>query len=158
LDGRTSVARLFAAGEAACTGVHGANRLASTSLLEGVVFGARAGQTMRETPRGLPLDLPPVRDLGRGSGIVSEIQRIAWEHCGIVRSAEGLTEGRARLESFVPESPEERNMRDVALLIARCALARKESRGAHFRSDYPEKRAAFEKHSVVRQDADVHFR
>jgi L-aspartate oxidase len=87
-----------------------------------------------------------------------EIRRIAWEHCGIVRSAEGLTQACAQLEALDPSSPEGRSMRQVALLIARCALARKESRGAHFRSDYPQKDEAFEKHSVVSRDIDVAFR
>jgi L-aspartate oxidase len=88
----------------------------------------------------------------------SKIQRIAWERCGIVRSGEGLGQAVEQLESLAPESPEERNMREVALLIARCALARKESRGAHFRSDYPESCDAFARHSVVSRQADVTFR
>jgi L-aspartate oxidase len=158
LDGRTSVARLSAAGEAACTGVHGANRLASNSLLEGVVFGKRAGMAMRETPRNAAPGLPPVRDALHADESALEIQRIAWEHCGIVRSADGLKEGCARLETLTPTSPEERNMQQVALLIARCALARQESRGAHYRSDYPEKSPVFEKHSVVKRDGEVFFR
>jgi L-aspartate oxidase len=163
LDGRSSVARLFAAGEAACTGVHGANRLASNSLLEGVVFGIRAGRAMRETkgtdpdPKGTP-HLAQTARPGTGRSVASEIQRIAWEKCGIVRSAEGLREAAAQLEALSPQSPEERNMRQVALLIARCALAREESRGAHFRTDYPETRETFARHSVVCQQADVTFR
>src|ERR1035437_2941067 len=167
LDGRTNVARLFAAGEAACTGVHGANRLASNSLLEGVVFGIRAGRAMREADpadpgtapgqEGTPRAAQEAR-LGRGMSVPDAIQRIAWEKCGIVRSAEGLREAAAQLEALAPESPEERNPRQVALLIARCALARQESRGAHFRTDYPETREAFARHSVVSRQADVTFR
>ena len=167
LDGRTNVARLFAAGEAACTGVHGANRLASNSLLEGVVFGIRAGRAMREADpadpgtapgqEGTPRAAQEAR-LGRGMSVPDAIQRIAWEKCGIVRSAEGLREAAAQLEALAPESPEERNPRQVALLIARCALARQESRGAHFRTDYPETREAFARHSVVSAGADVTFR
>ena len=167
LDGRTNVARLFAAGETACTGVHGANRLASNSLLEGVVFGIRAGRAMREvkgtgkTAVDSRHPLPEVRwqsDLSRAAGTAVEIRRIAWENCGIVRSAQGLREAAQQLEPLVPQSPEERNMRQVALLIARCALARQESRGAHFRTDYPEAREAFARHSVVVQEANVTFR
>jgi L-aspartate oxidase len=158
LDGRTSVPRLFAAGEAACTGVHGANRLASNSLLEGVVFGIRAGRAMRETPRAALHGLPPVSPTAYSSRFANEIQRIAWEECGIVRSAEGLARACARLEALAPSTPEERSMRQVASLIARCASARKESRGAHFRVDYPEKSTAFEKHSVVSRDTGVAFR
>jgi L-aspartate oxidase len=168
LDGRTNVARLFAAGEAACTGVHGANRLASNSLLEGVVFGIRAGRAMREatgtdkTAMGFRRPLPETRwqsCLSPVPGIVAaDIQRIAWENCGIVRSADGLREAAAQLEALAPQSPEERNMRQVALLIARCALARQESRGAHFRTDFPETREAFARHSVVAREAGVTFR
>ncbi|MCU1236548.1 MAG: L-aspartate oxidase [Candidatus Solibacter sp.] len=158
LDGRTSVPGLFASGEAACTGVHGANRLASNSLLEGVVFGIRAGRAMRETPSTAPHSLPPDAATAYHPGLAEKIQGIAWEGCGIVRSEEGLTRACTQLESLAPVSPEERSMRQVALLIARCALARKESRGAHFRVDYPDKVAAFEKHSVISRSQDVAFR
>ena len=168
LEGRTNVARLFAAGEAACTGVHGANRLASNSLLEGVVFGIRAGRAMREvtgtdkTAMSFRRPLPETRwqsCLSPHQGIVApEIQRIAWQNCGIVRSADGLREAAVQLEALAPQSPEERNMRQVALLIARCALARQESRGAHFRTDFPETREVFARHSVVAPEADVTFR
>ena len=83
----------------------------------------------------------------------SYIRRVAWEKCGIVRDAEGLREACRLLEPHTGE-----NAALVALLIARCALAREESRGAHFRTDYPEKRAQFARHSVVSRDADVAFR
>jgi L-aspartate oxidase len=165
LNGRTSLPRLFAAGEAACTGVHGANRLASNSLLEGVVFGARAGRAMREYAGSPPPAnvSRPVR-VGPGGLPQSEIQRIAWEQCGIVRHGEGLRAACARLDrSEPPTSPlaphyaEARNMQQVAWLIARCALAREESRGAHFRADFPAKSAAFVKHSVVTGD-EISFR
>jgi L-aspartate oxidase len=156
LDGRTNIARLFAAGEAACTGVHGANRLASNSLLEGVVFGIRAGRAMREAREATHAAVES-RSIHAPAPYLAEIQRIAWEKCGIVRSAEGLREAEERLEALKTESPEERNARQVALLIARCALAREESRGAHFRSDYPKARDAFARHSVVTKE-DVTFR
>ena len=90
LDGRSSLPRLFVAGEAACTGVHGANRLASNSLLEGLVFGARAGRAMRESAAiGAGHAAPPVGDWPGGLPR-HEIQRIAWERCGIVRHGDGL--------------------------------------------------------------------
>jgi L-aspartate oxidase len=165
LHGRTSLLRLYAAGEAACTGVHGANRLASNSLLEGVVFGARAGRAMRETasaPGGAALAFSEPQPGGLSQ---VDVQRIAWERCGIVRDAEGLKAACACLEQTRPgaggagfEAFEARNMQQVALLIARCALAREESRGAHYRTDFPEKRAAFEKHSVAVKDGDIAFR
>jgi L-aspartate oxidase len=90
---------------------------------------------------------------------VDETQRVAWEKCGIVRDGKGLSEACERLaRPAQPEGSEARNMREVALLIARCALAREESRGAHFRTDYPGKRAEFAKHSVVSKDAEIVFR
>jgi L-aspartate oxidase len=164
LDGRTSVPRLFAAGEVACTGVHGANRLASNSLLEGVVFGARAGRTMQEWTSA------PRPGEGSAAGFrpsawkAADIRRLAWERCGIVRCGDGLRQAIEQLEQdrpepreFSPEAAEARNVRQVALLIARCALAREESRGAHFRTDFPVKRAEFEKHSVIGKDVGIRF-
>jgi L-aspartate oxidase len=158
LDGRTTLPRLFAAGEVASTGVHGANRLASNSLLEGVVFGARAGRAMRES--AAVIEIVPVREPAGGSaGSAERTQRVAWEKCGIVRDGKGLREACEWLARWpAAEGPEERNMRQVALLIARCALAREESRGAHFRTDHSEKRAEFAKHSVVGKDAEIVFR
>jgi L-aspartate oxidase len=165
LDGRTSVPRLYAAGEAACTGVHGANRLASNSLLEGVVFGARAGRAMLEWAAA-PLPKSGAAPESHCSAVTAgEIRALAWEHCGIVREPAGLQSVCRRLEearrpcaAASPQSAEAGNMRQVVLLMARCALAREESRGAHFRRDYPHKQAGFEKHSVVRMGADVTFR
>jgi L-aspartate oxidase len=166
LDGRSSVPRLFVAGEAACTGVHGANRLASNSLLEGLVFGARAGRAMRESAAlGAAQAAPPPGEWPGGLPR-HEIQRIAWERCGIVRDGQGLraacaaldrTEGADRA-GFTPERAEARNMQQVALLIARCALAREESRGAHFRTDFPSKRAARGRHSIACGYEGIAFR
>lgn len=164
LDGRTTIPRLYAAGEAACTGVHGANRLASNSLLEGLVFGARAGQTMRDALSAQAAEgaAPPAGAAPKAA--LGEIQRIAWEQCGIVRNGQGLEEACASLErdrmggGAAPEDLTARNVRDVALLIARAALARRESRGAHYRTDYPEKSAAYEKHSSLRRGQEAEFR
>ena len=151
LDGRATIPRLFAAGEVACTGVHGANRLASNSLLEGVVFGARAGRAMRESS-GSPRYALAEPGASRGFAPLAEVQRIAWEECGIVRDGEGLHEAIRLLEPMSGSEAE------VALLIARCALAREESRGAHFRLDFPEKRCEFAGHSVIQKDAAISFR
>jgi L-aspartate oxidase len=148
LDGHTTLPRLYAAGEVACTGVHGANRLASNSLLEGVVFGIRAGRAMREEGPSGPVR--PAAQASKPPTLTEEVRRLAWEKCGIIRTARGLQQACIRLEEIAPES--------VALLIARCALARRESRGAHFRDDFPAKSADFEKHSVIRRDAEVAFR
>jgi L-aspartate oxidase len=165
LDGRTNLPRLYAAGEAACTGVHGANRLASNSLLEGVVFGARAGRAMLEwaTAHRPTSGMAPE---SAGSALsADDVRALAWERCGIVRDAAGLRDACRRLEDAActhtdapPHSAQLANLRQVALLIARCALAREESRGAHFRRDYPHKETAFRKHSIVSKGADVSFR
>jgi L-aspartate oxidase len=170
LDGRTTVARLFAAGEVASTGVHGANRLASNSLLEGVVFGARAGRAMREvmTSQEVYPTLKKAREAcptfraPRGESV--KFRELAWAQCGIVRCGDGLRHAAAALESdaeeaceFTPQRSEARNIRQNALLIARCARAREESRGAHFRTDFPAKRPEFEKHSVISRNAGVRF-
>jgi L-aspartate oxidase len=155
LDGQATLAGLYAAGEAACTGVHGANRLASNSLLEGLVFGARAGRAMREeSPRRATANVEPWSAPGTEETV---IRRLAWERCGILRSAQGLTEAVAALEttqwnSGAPVSRqacELRSIHTVALLIARSAEARRESRGAHRRIDYPESLPSFQKHSCV---------
>jgi L-aspartate oxidase len=146
LNGRTSVRGLFAAGEVACTGVHGANRLASNSLLEGVVFGRRAGRAMRDA--GESQGGERVYGAGREAVLGEDIPGLMWEHCGIVRDAGGLRQACAEFESFGATVP---------LLIARCALARRESRGAQFRSDYPEKSAEFARHSIVQKDSGVAF-
>jgi L-aspartate oxidase len=169
LQGRSSVPGLYAAGEAACTGVHGANRLASNSLLEGLVFGARAGHAMRDEKTGnqpATKDAePPAANVAGDSvsnhdaeGFIHGIQQLMWEKVGIVRSRRGLMEALEKLQSAAQTMPssasrrncEARNIHTAALLITRSALARLESRGAHYRTDYPEHEdAKFKKHSIV---------
>ena len=158
---RTSVPGLFAAGEVACTGVHGANRLASNSLLEGLVFGARAAQAMTEAPRAAPMKADRQRAQGSGlrafattaaaaldpqpSALTSEAVRdLMWRDAGLFRSREGLIEAVEILEraptSSSPGTADEwrhRNLMTVARLIARAALRREESRGGHYREDFP---------------------
>jgi L-aspartate oxidase len=157
LDGRTSVRRLYAAGEVACTGVHGANRLASNSLLEGVVFGLRAARAMVDQTGDIPSASFAVPDAG-SSGTMTpvDIQMLAWRDCGIIRDGAGLKEACARLEAVGP-TEEARNVHAVALAIARCALAREESRGAHFRTDFPEAREKFALHSIASKGSAVRF-
>lgn len=168
LQGRGSIHGLYAAGECACTGVHGANRLASNSLLEGLVFGARAGQAMRNEPRqstpSAAKNHLTANDTLSGTAtnntepLIQSMQQLMWNKVGIVRSGKGLTEAMEFLQARTNELPqltsrrngEARNIHAIAQLITRSALARLESRGAHYRSDCPEHNdARFKKHSIV---------
>jgi L-aspartate oxidase len=147
LAGRSSLARLYACGEVARTGVHGANRLASNSLLEGLVFAERVARDMAETPRLTnepdteAWTVPPFADRGAAQVAAQEIRALMWEHAGIARTAKGLRACLTRLREIEERLPsgatEERNMAQTAGLIAEAALLRKESRGGHFRSDFP---------------------
>lgn len=164
LDGRSTVERLYAAGEAACTGVHGANRLASNSLLEGLVFGQRAGAAMRawaDTSVKIATP-PPVRCR---AVVESEIRERAWADCGIRRDATGLARVCNWIES-VPEITvarprrellEARNLATVLDLMATCALARQESRGGHYRVDFPHKDPALALHTRIRKGRPPEF-
>ena len=158
LDGRTSVLGLFAAGEVACTGVHGANRLASNSLLEGLVFGARAGVAMTDPLRTATFraddevvtgERPKVRAAGPLPS-TDDVRTLMWQSCGLLRDAGGLTTALTRLTEWQalldagaepsaanPEFHRLRSIVTVGWLIARAALRREESRGGHFRSDFP---------------------
>ena len=160
IDARTSLAGLFAAGEVACTGVHGANRLASNSLLEGLVFGARAAATMQDELRAAQLspDVEPLRERSVDTGVTgpadaAAVRDLMWRHVGLVRTAGGLQEAVARLASWraaasregtssapVPTDVERwrlGRLMTVGLLIANAALRREESRGGHYRADFP---------------------
>ncbi len=157
LEGRTSVEGLYAAGEVACSGVHGANRLASNSLLEGLVFGARAGRAMRGQ-RGVSGTQAGRSKWAAPDVTASELRELTWTHCGILRDRAGLQsaiDAMAGMGAIEVESPtlraiELRNIYELAQLIAKSALWREESRGAHYRTDFPEKRAEFERDSSFR--------
>ncbi|HVH13798.1 MAG TPA: L-aspartate oxidase, partial [Longimicrobium sp.] len=157
--GRTSVPGLYAAGETACTGVHGANRLASNSLLEAVVFAHRAaeriGPQLRVTRQLEPAAIPAPRGRAEPDGALlaqdrEEIRDVMWDLVGIVRSDERLGEAEARLRqvslrvngTWADSAPtadlvELRNLIQTALLVVRCALLRRESRGLHYTIDHP---------------------
>src|SRR5215471_3627352 len=146
--GRTSIPGLYAAGEVACTGVHGANRLASNSLLEGLVFGARAGAAAAaEAPAAVEPGEPRDWDYGCEAdwriddGTRAEVKRIMWEKVGIVRNAQGLQEALAGLEEIASRELNTRSWNFVTLarLVAQAAMARRESRGAHYRNDFPQR-------------------
>ncbi|HVX65997.1 MAG TPA: FAD-binding protein, partial [Bryobacteraceae bacterium] len=165
LEGRTNLPRLYAAGEVAATGVHGGNRLASNSLLEGVVYGARAGAAMRECAGAALIEAPRPAEPRFPCMSVEDVRELAWQSCGIVRSGEELARTVDRLEATRAElapNPnrglfELRSIHATLRLIARSALARRESRGAHYRTDFPEKRPEFQKHSVVSLNHDITF-
>ncbi|HEY2469802.1 MAG TPA: L-aspartate oxidase [Terracidiphilus sp.] len=179
LQGRTSVRGLYAAGEAACTGVHGANRLASNSLLEGLVFGARAAKAMLEdklplTPiacESLPVLAVEPDDTARIEGYMTDLRRAMWSDGGLLRSATTLQQGLAvqaecetGLEYFAQQRKRSRTLFEaqslacVARAILFSALGRQESRGAHFRNDFPHHDdARFLKHSSYSRDGSVRF-
>jgi L-aspartate oxidase len=167
LDARTSIRGLLAAGEVACTGVHGANRLASNSLLEGLVFGARAAAAMTDAPRAAtlrPCDVtewawperaqrvegPVVKERGEPLPDADQVRDLMWRHAGLLRQRKSLEHAVARLEAWadaVARAGSDRHgnlefrrvhsLVTVGLLIARAALRRQESRGGHFRTDFP---------------------
>ena len=153
LEGRSSLPGLWAAGEAASTGVHGANRLASNSLLEGVVFGRAAGRSaegdefeLSEMSRvELPSDLAKI-GANADEGLVQIVRKAMWERVGLVRSAGGLNEALNDFEALRTESAKStpsRNVRLVAELITQAALTRTESRGVHYRMDHPQPSSEF---------------
>lgn len=147
LEGRTSLPGLWAVGEVGATGLHGANRLASNSLLEGMVIGAAAARSILE--HGLPpppatglyvtADAFDTRDAGAGK-IRSAVRKLMWERVGLVRDARGLRQALAELNALEDGAGRAaRGLLLVARLIAEAALERTESRGAHWRADYAEK-------------------
>jgi L-aspartate oxidase len=165
--GRSSLAGLYAAGEAACTGVHGANRLASNSLLEGLVFGALAAEAMagEQGTRDREQGSASAPDVALGAnddsdveGWIAELQALMWRDAGLLRDEAGLRRAQAGLAALRAKQPrgltrralEARNLLAVAEALVQAALGREESRGAHFRVDFPE-RDAVARHSVVRQ-------
>ena len=166
LWGRTSIPGLYAAGEVACTGVHGANRLASNSLLEGLVFGARAGRAVLGDSPPPPPGGPLPGDAGAALAIdrdaaettIRSLKAIMWEGVGILREGRRLERSIGailQLERGLGLRPvsrggvEARDLLFVGRLIAESALRRQESRGAHFREDFPEKEPGRGRHSII---------
>jgi L-aspartate oxidase len=165
--GETSIPGLFATGETACTGVHGANRLASNSMLEVLVFSKRILQRARGNShqaarpvsdeyrtlprRKLPASFP--------APTLDALQNLMWDNVGIIRDREGLTQATQVLAAWQRTLPppsdrashELSNMAITGRLMAEAALLREESRGAHFRSDFPQKSPAWQHHIVFTQ-------
>jgi L-aspartate oxidase len=169
-EGRTTVPGLFAVGESACTGLHGANRLASNSLLECLVFAHRAGKAAPTVPRPT---LDDVEDWEVGEAVPSdesvvvsqdwdEVRRYMWNFVGIVRSDRRLARAERRQELMMREITEYywnyhitsdllelRNIATIASLIIQSAMARRESRGLHHNADYPNEDPAFARDTVL---------
>ncbi len=171
--GRTSIPGLYACGETASTGIHGANRLASNSLLEGLVFGERTVRDLGRylaaadpTVRKIRLDIPEEKRLGNDPEMVAaqrkRLGQVMAEGCGIVRCAEGLQRARRTLaeirESLLPPALQVAELELINLLtvaehMVESALMREESRGVHLRSDYPDQDDGWLRHVMVRASA-----
>jgi L-aspartate oxidase len=166
VQGRTSLPGLYAAGEVACTGVHGANRLASNSLLEGLVFGVSTAETMvaeapveeanfTAVPEAAAVGSTPETTTERW---IADLRGLMWKDAGLLRDGNGLREAQRGLDALAVSIPrglfrralEARNLHAVAGLIVASALGREESRGAHYRNDFP-LHDAVARHSVMQQ-------
>jgi L-aspartate oxidase len=183
LHGQTTIPGLFAIGECAFTGLHGANRLASNSLLEGLVFGHRAAERLTaqlDELRGAPF--PGVPDWDPGAAVVSEeavvvthdwdeLRRTMWNYVGIVRSDARLRRASRRIALLQEEIREYywrhlvtrdllelRNIATVAQLIVESAAARRESRGLHFTVDYPDTKTEMVADTVIKRGVPAHLR
>lgn len=176
VDGKTNLDGLFAIGEVACTGLHGANRLASNSLLEGNVLARRAlERILLNHPCGKQADSPDIPDWEHGDAAVpdelvviyhnwDEIRRLMWDYVSIVRTDNRLRRAGTRLRNLTREVRdfywghrvtadilELRNLVAVASLIVDCCLRRRESRGLHFTLDYPQPDPRFEQDTILRR-------
>jgi L-aspartate oxidase len=177
--GRTDVPGLFAAGEVTSSGLHGANRLASNSLLEGLVYGARAGETaaaevLAEGSRGAEeFRVPGIAEPARPAAddgtdatldlddIRNSLRALMWRHAGVERTGDSLGEALATVEGWCryvlprqfadPRGWQLQNMLEVARLMIRGAIRRDETRGVHFRADHPETRDAWQVHIAWRR-------
>ncbi len=175
--GRTSLPGLWAIGEVACTGLHGANRLASNSLLEGQVMGRRAAAVIAGELRGEDTSAVPDWDVGGAvpsdEAVVithtwDEIRRLMWNYVGIVRTTRRLERAARRMQMLqeeireyywhylvTPDLLELRNIATVARLIVSCALARKESRGLHYTADFPQPDPAWCRDTVIKRGVEA---
>ncbi len=163
VDGKTSVEGIFAVGEAACTEVHGANRLASNSLLECITFGAKTGFAVYKYNMYTKIEEKSVKNHENLQDIsqqerknaVNQLKKVMWENCGVIRTEEGLKEGLEKLKILEEKY---RNIScgyikdaiNLGKLIIQSALDRKESRGSHFRLDFPIEKEEYRKHSIIK--------
>jgi L-aspartate oxidase len=146
-DGRTSADGLWAVGEVSSTGVHGANRLASNSLLEGLVFGRRVAASVVDAQGALPLEMEidvPIVALGDQTHSqhdeIMRLRRLMWDKVGVERDADRLTDALAEFDGVGATAGRTgvRNLAVVGRLVAQAALDRRESRGSHYRLDFPD--------------------
>jgi len=168
LWGRSTLPGLYAAGEVSCTGVHGANRLASNSLLEGLVFGARAGEAALENSKFQIPDSTSerpdhkVRILNLESGISTavkkRIKRVMWERVGILRDKDSLRRALKEFHQIAAGNltASSRNFVTLATLVAAAALWREESRGGHYRTDFPEQQEQWRVHSIQKREQEIY--
>jgi len=167
LHGRSTLPGLYAAGEVTCTGVHGANRLASNSLLEGLVFGARAGESALSDSSEFQVPSSKSENSGPGTwdlrlGAIStavkkRVKRVMWERVGILRDKDSLNRALKEFEQIAQAnlSVSSRNFATLARLVAAGALWREESRGGHFRTDFPSPDEKFRVHSIQKLGAEI---
>ena len=167
LHGRSTLQGLYAAGEVSCTGVHGANRLASNSLLEGLVFGARAGEVMIEDNSRFKIQNSKLENMqsenlnlesGISTAVKKRVKRVMWERVGILRDKNSLQRALKEFEQISESnlSVSSRNFVTLAKLVAASALWREESRGGHFRTDFPERNdRTWDKHSIQKLNTQI---
>ncbi len=166
LWGRSTLPGLYAAGEVSCTGVHGANRLASNSLLEGLVFGARSGEAAAGDLRSSKVK-PPASHKSAGlntegsdqisTAVKKRIKRVMWERVGIVRERDSLVRALREFDQIASARLGTSSQKFVSLakLVATAALWREESRGGHYREDFPEPDENWRVHSIQSADHDI---
>ena len=160
--GRTGLPGLYAVGECACTGVHGANRLASNSLLEGVVFGFRTAYRIYHDLRYLKTSVSRFKNRSRGEGEppvrFGDLKKVMWEHAGLEREEGGLSKAKETILEWIgsvqrsSRTPQNRQLLDillVALATVEGAILRRESRGVHYRVDYPYERETFRRNTLI---------
>ncbi len=167
LHGCINIPRLFACGECASYGVHGANRLASNSLLDGLVFGKRSAAAMADieqlsaAAQQEAAEHDPTRVCAASAELKRQIQELRWQNVGIIRSGDGLSQAKAQLAQWAEQIQlracasldelEAANLCQVGMLMAAAALHRTESRGAHYRTDFPDTSGEWQKHVMVRK-------
>jgi L-aspartate oxidase len=166
LYGRTNIPGVYAIGECSCNGTHGANRLASNSLIDSLVFGKRTAEAVNhQSPMHFSFKLKdlPSQDIPPVSFSQTEIRQMNWDVLGIMRNEEEISKYQALLEPFLDESYWHSVVQDsnleacqLSYLIAQSALLRKESRGSHYRTDFPEENPTFA-HSFLLQKSPQSF-